>query len=193
MTIPSGEVDHGHRRAFFANWLSDPLNVAAIAPSGRMLARRMAVGIGAGHTVVELGAGTGTLTTEILKAGVKARNLHLVERNAAFADILRRRFPGAHVHHAEAGDLADVIPVRDIDSVVSGLPILWFERSKKRAILKAAFEVLRSGGFMQQFTYFGKPPVGSRLLRELGLSATLVGLAPLNLPPAFVYRFERRG
>ena len=76
--------------------------------------------------------------------------------------------------------------------MISGLPILWFNRDKKAAILSEAFELLKAHGRLQQFTYLGRPPVGPKLLAELGLRATLLGIAPMNLPPAFVYRFERR-
>ena len=79
-----------------------------------------------------------------------------------------------------------------VDYVISGLPILWFNRDKKAAILSETFELLKPGGCLQQFTYLGRPPVGPRLMAELGLRATLLGIAPMNLPPAFVYRFERR-
>ncbi len=71
------------------------------------------------------------------------------------------------------------------------MPILWFNRDKKAAILDEAFALLGPAGRLHQFTYLGRPPVGSRLLAELSLRATLLGIAPMNLPPAFVYRFER--
>ena len=51
--------------------------------------------------------------------------------------------------------------------------------------------MLRPRGRYQQFTYLGPPPVGGRLMASLGLRASLLGLSPINLPPAFVYRFER--
>src|SRR5690606_17594442 len=47
---------------FFLNWLQNPLTVGAVAPSGRELARLMTAGLAPGARVVELGAGTGTLT-----------------------------------------------------------------------------------------------------------------------------------
>jgi hypothetical protein len=34
-------------------------------------------------------------------------------------------------------------------------------------------------------------PVGNRILDTLSLRTTLLGMAPMNLPPAFVYRFDR--
>ena len=52
--------------------------------------------------------------------------------------------------------------------MISGLPILWFNRDKKAAILSEAFELLKPAGRLQQFTYLGRPPVGPRLLAELG-------------------------
>lgn len=43
----------------------------------------------------------------------------------------------------------------------------------------------------RQFTYLGKPPIGKRLMKQLGLDARLLGLTVANFPPAFVYRFTR--
>jgi phospholipid N-methyltransferase len=160
-----------------------------------MLAKRMAMGLRPGATVIELGAGTGTLTEAIRQAGVRDADLHLVEQDERLATILRQRFPNVSVHCVDADSLERVLPelVGRVDYVVSGLPILWFDRAKKTAILRAAFNMLSANGFLQQFTYLGPPPVGRVLMSNLGLTATLVGLAPLNLPPAFVYRFRRNG
>ena len=182
-----------HRFDFFTSWIADPFNVASVVPSSRMLARRMATGIGADDVVIELGAGTGTLTTALLAAGVRDENLYLVEQNRRFAAILETRFPAVRTLCADAAQICSVMPdlVGTVDWVVSGLPILWFDRTKKTGILAAVFEMLRDGGCLQQFTYLGWPPIGPGLRRELGLSAVLVGLAPLNLPPAFVYRIDR--
>ena len=182
-----------HRAIFFRSWLRDPFNVASIAPSSRWLAKLMATGICAGSRVVELGAGTGTLTTAILDLGVRPENLYLVEQHPEFVGVLRARFPSVAVIQADAESLAlrlDAL-LGSVDYVISGLPILWFNRDKKAAILNAALALLKPSGRFHQFTYLGRPPVGPRLLAEVGLRATLLGIAPMNLPPAFVYRFER--
>jgi phosphatidylethanolamine/phosphatidyl-N-methylethanolamine N-methyltransferase len=182
-----------HRTAFFRSWLQDPFNVASVVPSSRWLARLMAADLGPGARVVELGAGTGTLTDAILARGVRPADLYLVEQCAPFVDILRSRFPKALVLRADAADLAKHFEplIGTVDYVISGLPILWFAKDKKTRILAEAFSLLRPDGRFHQFTYLGRPPVGNRLLASLGLRATLIGVSPINLPPAFVYRFER--
>ena len=183
-----------HRGVFFRSWLRDPFHVGSVAPSSRWLAKLMATGVHAGACVVELGAGTGTLTTALLETGVREEDLFLVEQHQDFAAVLRARFPRANVIEADAASLTQRLGALRgrVDYAISGLPILWFNRDKKAAILSEAFELLKPGGRYQQFTYLGRPPVGPKLMAELGLRATLLGIAPMNLPPAFVYRFERR-
>jgi phosphatidylethanolamine/phosphatidyl-N-methylethanolamine N-methyltransferase len=183
-----------HRGVFFKSWLKDPFHVASITPSSRWLGRLMATGVWPGARVVELGSGTGTLTEAIMDQGVREQDLYLVERDPMFCEVLRRRFPGSTVVQADAAALTTSLgSLRGtVDYVISGLPILWFNRAKKARILEKAFELLRPDGRYQQFTYLGPPPVGGRLLDDLGLRATLLGVSPLNLPPAFVYRFERK-
>lgn len=182
-----------HRTAFFYGWLKDPYAVGAIWPSGRLLAKLMAKGLHPGARVVELGAGTGTLTNAILASGVQPEDLYLVEQSPEFAAILRRRFPNVHVAEMDAATLPSRLPelLGTVDFVVSGLPILWFKKAAKTRILANSFELLRPAGRFHQFTYGGRSPVGRRLLDSLGLKASLIGISPINIPPAFAYRFER--
>jgi len=137
-----------HRGVFFRSWLRDPFNVASVAPSSRWLARLMATGIAADSRVVELGAGTGTLTTAILDLGVRPENLYLVEQHAEFCDVLRARFSGSRVLQIDAAALtASLGALRDnVDFVISGLPILWFDREKKAAILAESLALLKPAG-----------------------------------------------
>jgi phospholipid N-methyltransferase len=182
-----------HHAAFFKNWLHDPFQVASIVPSSRSLARLMATDLHAGARVVELGAGTGTLTQALIDRGVRASDLFLVENNDAFASILGKRFPGATIVHADAQTLNERLSTLAgvVDYVVSGLPIVWFDKDKKTRILDATFTLLKRGGALHQFTYLGKPPVGRRIMNDLGLRARLIGMTVANFPPAFVYRFTR--
>src|SRR6185295_9312698 len=91
-----------HFRHFFRGWLRDPRSMGAVAPSGRALARLIATGVTSNSTVLELGAGTGSLTEALLAKGVQPANLYLVERDPELAAVLRKRFAGCHVFAADA-------------------------------------------------------------------------------------------
>ena len=175
---------------FFRNWLQNPLTVGAVAPSGRELARLMTAGLASGARVVELGAGTGTLTQAILDRGVHASDLHVIEQNDEFAAILRSRFPSCAIVAGDAAHLDNHLRgLRgSVDFVISGLPLLLFGAARKAQIVQQALTMLGSRGCIHQYTYGGRCSIGRGLLARYGLRATLLGVAARNIPPAFVYR-----
>jgi phospholipid N-methyltransferase len=179
---------------FFQNWVRRPRQIGAIAPSSRLLAKLMTTNVEPGARIIELGAGTGTVTRAILERGVRPEDLYLVEQNEEFVGILRRRFPRSPVIHGDARALASYareLPA-GFDFIISGLPLLLFSRLEKRVMLSQAFDLLRPSGCLHQFTYGGRCPVGREICTLLRLASSLIGFTPLNLPPAFVYRLVRQ-
>ena len=180
---------------FLRAWTSDPLRVAAIAPSGTALAelitREITPDCG---SVLELGPGTGAFTRALLARGVREEDLTLVENGAEFIELLRLRFPQARVLQMDAArlDRHHLFDDAAVGAVVSGLPLLSMPPKQVLAILAGAFGVLRPGGALYQFTYGPRCPISRRLLDRLGLKATCAGRAYLNIPPAAVYRITRR-
>jgi phospholipid N-methyltransferase len=182
--------DFGH---FFKGWIRNPLGIGAFAPSGKSLAKLMAKDVGVSARVVELGAGTGTLTAALLATGIAPGNVHLVERDPQFVKILRRRFPRCHVVAADALELDTHFGTSaGFDFVISGLPLLCFSPEKRYRALQQALHLLSPHGRLHQFTYAGRCPVDKDLRAMLRVDSALIGIAPLNLPPAFVYRLTRR-
>ncbi len=83
---------------FFRQWLREPRSIAALAPSGRELARRVAAAVGRdARTVVELGGGTGVITQALLERGIAPERLLVLERNPELHSHLEHRFPGVEV------------------------------------------------------------------------------------------------
>lgn len=180
---------------FFWSWTSDPLRVAAIAPSGESLARLITREIGPDDgPVLELGAGTGVFTRALLAQGVRENDLTLIEYGSDFMRVLQMRFPQARVLWMDASQLAQykLFPAADVGAVVSGLPLLSMSPRKVMSILNGAFSYLRPAGAFYQFTYGPRCPVPRPILDRLGLKATRVGGTVRNLPPASVYRITRR-
>jgi phospholipid N-methyltransferase len=180
---------------FFRRWISDPLRVAAVAPSGGSLSRLMTREIlPADGPVLELGPGTGAFTRALLARGVRESDLTLVEYGADFAELLQARFPQARVLSMDAARLAncDLFPGAVVGAVVSGLPLLSMPPRKVISILSGAFGAIRPTGGFYQFTYGPRCPVPRPILDRLGLKARRIGGTVRNLPPAAVYRISRR-
>jgi phospholipid N-methyltransferase len=181
--------------SFFRAWLSDPLRVAAVVPSGRALAGVITAEISpATGPVIELGPGTGSFTRALIARGVPEDRLALVEFGADFAARLQHFFPRAHTLSMDASRLRDVelFGGERAGAVVSGLPLLSMPPRKVIAILSGAFGHMRPDGAFYQFTYGPTCPVPRTLLDRLGLKATRIGRALANVPPAAVYRIRRR-
>jgi len=181
--------------SFFRMWLKHPRRVAAVAPSGQSLAVAMTASIApATAPVIELGPGTGVFTRALVGRGVPEHRIALVELGDEFADALQREFPLATLARLDASRLGTVqfFDGELAGAVVSGLPLLAMPPHSVHRVLEDAFLRLRPDGAFFQFTYGFRCPVPRPLLDRLGLKATRVGVALRNLPPAAVYRIERR-
>ena len=195
-------VRRGRRRealasgwAFFRAWLRDPKRICAVVPSSASLAAAMTASIAPSCApVIELGPGTGVFTEALLERGVPEHRIALVELGEEFAEALRARYPRATLVRHDATRLRSVEIFRGelAGAVISGLPLLAMTRAQVHRILQEAFARLRPGGAFYQFTYGFRCPVPQRLLERLGLKATRVSVSLRNLPPATVYRIERR-
>jgi phosphatidylethanolamine/phosphatidyl-N-methylethanolamine N-methyltransferase len=189
------QAAHTHHdfRHFFRGWIRNPLAMGAFAPSGKSLAKLMAKDVGPSARVIELGAGTGTVTAALLENGVAPGNLYIVERDPQFVKILERRFPRCRVIAADALELDEQLGQSTLfDFVISGLPLLCFPPEKRHRVMQQAMNMLKPHGRLHQFTYAGRCPVDRELRALLHVESTLLGIAALNLPPGFVYRLTRR-
>jgi phosphatidylethanolamine/phosphatidyl-N-methylethanolamine N-methyltransferase len=181
--------------SFFLHWLSDPLRIGAVAPSGRALAAAMTAEIAPESApVIELGPGSGAFTRALLDRGIPQRRLALVEQSPRFASALKESFPDARVLCMDAAALgaSDIFLEEAAGAVVSGLPLLLMSPEKVGAILASAFKRLRPDGAFYQFTYASRPPVPRPILDRMGLTSTFMGRTLANVPPASVYRIQRR-
>ncbi|WP_166295171.1 class I SAM-dependent methyltransferase [Bradyrhizobium sp. 2S1] len=181
--------------SFFTAWMAAPGRVGAIAPSCAALAELITRDISANTgPILELGPGTGAFTYQLLKRGVRQQDLTLIEYGSDFMRLLQLRFPGARVLWMDAARLASerLYDGAPVGAVVSGLPLLNMSPRKVISIVGGAFSYMRPGGAFYQFTYGMRCPVRRPILDRLGLRATLVDRAILNVPPAAVYRLTRR-
>ncbi len=144
--------------------------------------------------VIELGAGTGAVTSQLLRNGVEPGKLTLVEIDAQLGGHLRRRFPDVDVVIGSAQDLAKLWKERNgesIGAIVSTLPMRLFSKKLIYLVMKNSLQVLDDGGMFVQFTYRQTSPVPERIVRALKLKAWRYTRVWLNLPPAAIWVYER--
>jgi phosphatidylethanolamine/phosphatidyl-N-methylethanolamine N-methyltransferase len=176
---------------FFGLWLKKPLRLAAANPSGARLADAIAafVDLSRSGPVLELGAGTGSLTRGLLRAGCRAERVIALEREPRLVAVLRREFPAITVLEGDATKIDEYLAVRaeQLCAVVSSLPIKWFSESEQYAVVRPCLDRLGPGGrFLQLTNAFSSP-----LAREqLGIAGHEVGRVWLNLLPAQIWCYS---
>lgn len=168
---------------------TDAKGVATVAPSSRALARAMLRGIdwATATCVVELGAGTGPITAELVKAAPPGVRLVVNEFDPDFCRVLREKFPAVDVVEGDARRLGSVLAERRItrvDHILSGLPLTHFAAADRAAVIDECGRVLRPDGEFRQLTT--APWVYRKLYRRYFRRVDF-RLVPWNLPPGGVY------
>ena len=166
--------------------------IASFAPSSRFLARKIAVGIDYDQAkcIVELGAGTGPITKELIGRVKPHTRLIIVERDPDFCKRLRTRFaqsPNAEIVEGDAAHIDTLLADRGItavDHIVSGLPLPSFPPEVRGAILASSARALGEHGTFRQLTYM---PLVYWMFYRGYFADVRFNLVPLNLPPAGVY------
>jgi phosphatidylethanolamine/phosphatidyl-N-methylethanolamine N-methyltransferase len=178
---------------FLRSWIEKPLHMGAVMPSGRILARTMAqyVDVKSEGPVVELGPGTGAITSALIEHGINQKRLVLVEYNPGFCALLRERYPHAKVVQGDAYTLKDSL--RNVlsapaSAVVSGLPLVTKPMLTRLKLIREAFAALAPGAPFVQFTYSVAPPIPKSLP---GVSTEASERIWMNLPPARVWVYRK--
>ena len=174
---------------FAKEWLRSPRAMGTFCPSGPNLARAMAAKVKPGNgLVVELGAGTGVVTAELLSQGITPDRLLVIERSASMVALLKKRFPEARIVHGDAASFSHYLNGTPVDSIVSSLPFVSLPRLVREAIINEIRQTLH-GGTMVQFTY----ALGlESCLSRAGFTCISSTTVWRNMPPARVMEFTIR-
>jgi phosphatidylethanolamine/phosphatidyl-N-methylethanolamine N-methyltransferase len=178
---------------FLRSWIEKPLHMGAVMPSSKVLARTMAqyVDVESKGPVVELGPGTGAITSALIEHGVDQKRLVLVEYNPGFCALLRDRYPQAKVVQGDAYALRDSlwdVLTAPASAVVSGLPLVTKPMLTRLKLIRDAFVALAPGAPFVQFTYSVAPPIPKSLP---GVSTEASERIWMNLPPARVWVYRK--
>lgn len=178
---------------FLRGWAERPLLVGAVAPSSPALARKMASYIdpAAGAAVVELGPGTGVVTSAIVERGVAPDRITAIEYSGDFYTRLVRQMPAVRFIHGDAFRLRDLVAGRaetPLAAVVSSLPLFTKPLPERVRLMNDAFDLMAAGAPFIQFSYALVPPIPPEAVGAVvERSSWILG----NLPPARVWVYRR--
>ena len=180
---------------FLQEWVNDPRQIGAIAPSSKNLAAAMARWLPPepNSYVLELGPGTGVVTQALLERGHEPERIVAIEKSPKMAEHLRERFPDTHIVTGDALDLVELLKLQinqsdNIAVVFSSLPLMNFEPATAHRLAQLIRSVLRPKGRFVQYSYHigkrqPKPPKHFRFVDSEWVL--------LNLPPARVSVYEK--
>jgi len=146
---------------FFSNAFSDWDQTASFVPSSRFLVDAIVHGaaLSRARTVVELGAGTGTVTEALLAAMPAEARLFAVEIDGPLLEATARRLPDPRLVpiHGSAADLTELLARSGhhgpVDAVVSCLGMSLLTPGLRRDILISSIAALGPNGVFVQYGY----------------------------------------
>jgi phosphatidylethanolamine/phosphatidyl-N-methylethanolamine N-methyltransferase len=179
---------------FFRQWLRSPKSMGSIIPSSRALGRAVASQVSwqPGQVVVELGAGTGAISQELIESGLPPEAMMMIELDRSLFEYLRERFPKVRVVNGDATRLVDILRqqgVDDVGTVISGLPMVNMPLAFQRSIVEQGLAAMGPGGCMLQYSYSPISPIPAK---KLCVEVKLVKFVLRNFPPATIWRYRRR-
>ncbi len=185
-------------RAFLAN----PLSVGSVIPSSRQLSKRMlqSTKFETAKTVVEVGTGTGPVTSVIMEnlpLGCQYLGLDL---NADFIKDLQKKYPHGKFFAESVEGLPKILEREKLpkaDYLVSGLPWTLFSDELQNLFLKAMSDSMNPEGEIVTFVYLHilYTPLGTRFLKNLRKYFDEIepkSIAYWNLPSAAVIRARKK-
>ena len=177
----------GDRLRFLRAFAAHPRQVGAILPTSRYAVRDMLdLGDVAGaRLVVELGAGTGVQTGEILARMKPGARLVALEIDPGLARLLQERFddPRLQVVCDSAEHLDKHLDGEQADVLVCALPFTSLEPGLRRRILDSLPKALTPGGVALVIQY--SPLIQAELRRLFPSVRRRISL--WNVPPAFLF------
>jgi phosphatidylethanolamine/phosphatidyl-N-methylethanolamine N-methyltransferase len=178
---------------FLGRLVARPVHTGAVAPSGPGLSRAMAAQIPANAEgpILELGPGTGVVTTAMIDRGIAADRITAVEYDRDFAALVASRYPSIHVINGDAFDLEKTLgnrPKRGFAAILSSMPLVNFPMALRAKLLADVLDRLQPSAPFIQFSYRLRAPVAP----PAGVTVVRAAFILMNVPPARVWVYRRR-
>jgi phospholipid N-methyltransferase len=180
---------------FLREFIKNPQDVGAIAPSSKELAQAMADSIEEEDAyILELGGGMGSFTQKLVDK-TSTDKLFVVEKNEIFFQELKKKFPQANLLMVDAGSLENHIPehaMGKIKYVVSSLPFGLLPSTVSQSILNSLKKVCAPDATFIQCTYLAKDPIPKEICKLFPVTPKLSKTIDNNFPAADIWVYSPR-
>lgn len=177
--------------AFWRECLRSPRSIGSIFPSSASLGRTIAGEVfkNPSGQIIELGAGTGAITSALIDLNGGGNNIIVVERSKKLAKILQAKFLGVQVECCCATEISEL----DIDfespiTIVSSIPFRSLKQEIKDKIIAEIFALYQKSKKFKlvQYSYFSVCPFAP----PKGLVWKKGKIVFSNIPPARIWTLE---
>jgi len=183
--------------SYVKNFITDKY-IASITPTSDFGVKKVCSKIDFSRCslVVEYGPGTGVFTNYLLTRMGPDSLLIMIERNANFANLLRKkvRDPRAIVVNDCASNIHEILQELrkpSADYVISGIPFSFLSTSLKDRILRNSFTALRPGGKFLAYQTFYQSNNHLKAHLDRIFDFVRVEYEMLNLPPLRIYEARK--
>lgn len=176
---------------FLRAFLTHPRQVGAVLPTSRWAVRDMLdlADVPGAELVVELGAGTGVTTGEVLSRMKPGARLIALEIDPKLSRMIEQRYPDPRL--TVVADTAENIDEHSdgekADVVVCALPFTSFDPKLRRRMLDLLPRVVADDGSVVVIQY--SPIIQGELRKRFATVERRI--SPWNVPPAFLFRCSR--
>jgi phosphatidylethanolamine/phosphatidyl-N-methylethanolamine N-methyltransferase len=179
---------------FLKQLLKNPKTMGALYPSSQALSDFILKQTHYldGDYILEIGAGTGSLTKGLISGGIPKEKIIVVELDKKLYNFLKSKILDVNIINADAKHLPNILPknvIGKISTVVSGIPMMNLSEKEKMAIIDACFLVMKQNGRLIQFTYKPTSPINCE---KFNLEKKFLGRVMFNVPPASVWEFTKK-
>lgn len=174
-----------HSIEFFKQGFKNIDTIGTVIPCSKYVAKKIAKNIDFNNSdaLVELGAGTGALTKELLRNMNPSQKIYCFEINKKFCKILNEiNDPRLEVINDYAENLSKYVP-QELSYIISSLPLTIFKEHQKVQILTTIKRNLKKSGRFIQFQYSTRDYKNLKIF----FKNVKINFVPLNILPGFVY------
>lgn len=169
-------------------FVHSPLSIGSILPSTAYLTKKILAPIqwNQAKSIIELGAGTGVFTKEIMAQKQKESQFLIVEQDKDMRRELEHTYGIQALYGSRAESLSYLcrkFQMSEVDYIISGLPFANIERERRNRIMCEIYSALKENGYFLAYQYSLQM---ENTLKSL-FKTVRIDFELRNFPPAFIY------